>query len=345
MDNKNKANIETVFNAVWEVINSTYKNFQVMSNIKYYLNNNYKDNKKDNQITNFIKLAQNKRAILVPLKLVNVDVNDGFSPYTNHDNLAEELIRNILQPIFNAKLRVEFYFNSMHNHFPFYLEEDYDIKIDKNSDFAIVFFNSNSSEISNLIDNIAVTFQDYTSRLNTYKNVQECILRSDSNYHKLLNEKNKLTSNLERHTNKLEKIDNELSDIEESIINGNLIDEARNDFYNYKSKCFNSIFKSHNEDGENKALDYKSKVNMHKSAFNTIKIKNKHYIGNLSANTTGTSINAMNDYLTTMINNAVIENTPVNGTPVEHPTQANDPFFDMLENYDEAEQSVDNDDL
>jgi hypothetical protein len=344
MDNKNKANVETVFNAVWEVINSTYKNFQVMSNIKYYLNNNFKDNKKDNQITNFIKLAQNKRAILVPLKLVNVDVNDGFSPYTNHDNLAEELIRNILQPIFNTKLRVEFYFNSMHNQFPFYLEEDYDIKIDKNSDFAIVFFTSNSSEISNLIDNIAVTFQDYTSRLNTYKNVQECILRSDSNYHKLLNEKNKLTSNLERHTNKLDKIDNELSDIEESIINGNLIDEARNDFYNYKSKCFNSIFKSHNEGEEYKALDYKKKINMYKSAFDTIKLKSGHLnTGNLSS-TTGTSINAMNDYLTAMINNAVVENTPFNSTPVEQPA-ANDPFFDMLESYDEAEQSVDNDDL
>ena len=235
----------------------------------------------------------------------------------------------------------------MHNHFPYYLEEDYDIKIDKNSDFAIVFFNSNSSEISNLIDNIAVTFQDYTSRLNTYKNVQECILRSDSNYHKLLNEKNKLTSNLERHTNKLEKIDNELSDIEESIINGNLIDEARNDFYNYKSKCFNSIFKSHSEGEEYKASDYKKKINMYKSAFDTIKLKPGQYIGNLSANTTGTSItnNAMNDYLTAMINNSIVENTPVNSTPVEQPVQPNDPFFDILESYDEAEQSVDNDDL
>ena len=46
MDNKNKANVETVFNAVWEVINSTYKNFQVMSNIQYYLNNNLKIIKK-----------------------------------------------------------------------------------------------------------------------------------------------------------------------------------------------------------------------------------------------------------------------------------------------------------
>ena len=321
-----------------------------MSNIQYYLNNNFKDNKKDNRITNFIKLAQNKRAILVPLKLVNVDVNDGFSPYTNHDVITEELIRNILQPIFNAKLRVEFYFNSMHNQFPFYLEEDYDIKIDKNSDFAIVFFNSNSSEISNLIDNIAVTFQDYTSRLNTYKNVQECILRSDSNYHKLLNEKNKLTSNLERHTNKLEKIDNELSDIEESIINGNLIDAARNDFYNYKSKCFNSIFKSHNEGEEDKASDYKKKINMYKSGFDTIKLKAgssypKTSINNLNVNTHGMSTAGIHQYLTSVIGNSIVENTPVNSTPVEQPVQPNDPFFDILESYDEGEQSVDNDDL
>jgi len=234
MENNNKINLETIYSAVWNNINSTQKNFQVMSNLEYYLNNALTI---DNVINNFIKLIEQK-IVMIPLKLVNVDVNTNFK----QSIIKTESVTKELQNLFNARVDVDYYFNSMTDNFPYYLETDYKIKLNKTCDFALVYFQQNSNEINELLNNIKETFQEYDIKSNTYNNIKECIIKSNANYHKLINSKNKMLTSIERYNNKIIEIDKELSEIEQSILTYNIINDAKDDFASYKENCFKSIF-------------------------------------------------------------------------------------------------------
>jgi|688.fasta_scaffold209045_2 hypothetical protein len=234
MENNNKINLETIYSTVWNSINSTQKDFQVMSNIEYYLDNKLRDN---NFISNFITLIKSK-IIMVPLKLVNINVNTSFK----EDLQKTELVtKNILQDLFNSKANIDYHFNSMGNSFPDYLEEEYNIKLDKTCDFALVYF-QHSYKTDELISNIKEAFQEYNTKSNTYNDIKECIVKSNANYHKLINDKNKISSSIERYNEKLGKINEELFEIEESILNYRIIEDARDNFNSYKTNCFKSIF-------------------------------------------------------------------------------------------------------
>jgi len=235
MENNNKINLETIYSTVWNSINSTQKDFQVMSNIEYYLDNKLRDN---NFISNFITLIKSK-IVMVPLKLVNINVNTSFK----EDLQKTELVtKNILQDLFNSKANIDYYFNSMDNSFPDHLEEEYNIKLDKTCDFAVVYFQQNSYKTDELISNIKEAFQEYNTKSNTYNDIKECIVKSNANYHKLINDKNKISSSIERYNEKLAKINEELFEIEESILTYRIIEDARYNFNSYKTNCFKSIF-------------------------------------------------------------------------------------------------------
>jgi len=239
--------LKEIFTTVWESVNKCNFPFEVIENIEFYRNNDLYEEEFADCFVN----ALTKNNIIIPIKLVNVDVKSSMKFYNYcdklnsvvNDKLCDKLNRNV-----NISLSIKSLSNSEHS---IDIENDYNIKL-PDSDSIILHLHSSDALVTK---SILKHFDKYFTLKDTYLDVQKSIIKSNSEYHKLINDKNKITNTLSRLESNLSQIKNNIINIESSILSDSIISSAFNDFTHEKTRCFRNIFEDNSLNPVNKTTN------------------------------------------------------------------------------------------
>jgi transposase-like protein len=251
--------LKLMFELVLKTINIEANNkFNVIENIDYYYKNHYMNN--NCYLDNFINLLSEKNSIILPIKIVNVNINNSYIEDFNILNVEKRINAELLKYGFKSDLAV-FTFSLKRN---FQIDNYYlstlKIKNIQNlNDFVVLSLDSSKiSVLSEFKTIILDNFNEYLDQTNTFNSLQESIIKSNPKYHKLINDRKKFSDKLSRLQDAFNEVDDEIKNIEYNILNEELVSNFYNEYTNVKNNCFNNLWNSIKDDSSSQSITEES---------------------------------------------------------------------------------------